>query len=202
MSEQKDSYEQVTKTYHQFAIAGSFVSLVSELKRRNVLRVAAAYVVVSWLLIQVAETVFPLFGYGDTPARLVVIVLAIGFIPAIVLSRVFELTPEGLRKDIRVEESHTVERRETKRLDQIIIAALVLALGYFAFDKFVLDPARDAAIVSNLDVAELAGLGGNKSFTRIRDDAPWLPLLRSIGQAPKQLAEIRFNPTLRCDLQR
>jgi hypothetical protein len=54
------------------------LSLISELKRRNVFRVATAYVVVAWLLIQVAETLFPLFGFDETPARIVVIVLAIG----------------------------------------------------------------------------------------------------------------------------
>jgi hypothetical protein len=54
------------------------LSLFNELKRRNVFRVGAAYVVVAWLLIQVTETIFPLFGFDDTPARIVVIVLAIG----------------------------------------------------------------------------------------------------------------------------
>jgi adenylate cyclase len=62
------------------------LSLFNELKRRNVFRIAAAYVVMAWLLIQVTETIFPLFGFGDTPARLVVIVLAIGFIPSLIFS--------------------------------------------------------------------------------------------------------------------
>jgi len=67
------------------------MSLYYELKRRNVLRVAAAYIVTSWLLIQVVETIFPLFGYGDTPARLAVIILAIGFILAMAFDWLFEL---------------------------------------------------------------------------------------------------------------
>jgi adenylate cyclase len=75
------------------------LTLYQELKRRNVFRVGAAYVVTAWLLIQVAETVFPLFGYDDTPARIVVVVLAIGFIPSLIFAWVFELTPEGLKKD-------------------------------------------------------------------------------------------------------
>jgi hypothetical protein len=54
------------------------LALFNELKRRNVFRVGAAYVVVAWLLIQLTETIFPLFGFDDTPARIVVIVLAIG----------------------------------------------------------------------------------------------------------------------------
>ena len=75
------------------------MSLFQELKRRNVFRVGAAYVVVAWLLIQIAETIFPLFGFDDTPARIVVVVLAIGFIPSMILAWAFELTPEGLKKD-------------------------------------------------------------------------------------------------------
>ncbi len=58
------------------------MSLYQELKRRNVLRVAIAYLAGSWLLVEVAETIFPLFGFDDTPARIMVIVLAIGLWPA------------------------------------------------------------------------------------------------------------------------
>ena len=69
------------------------MSIFNELKRRNVFRVGAAYIVSSWLLIQVAETIFPLFGFGDTPARLAVIVLVIGFLPVQIFAWVFQLTP-------------------------------------------------------------------------------------------------------------
>ena len=75
------------------------MSFFSELKRRNVFRVGVAYVVSAWLLIQVAETIFPLFGFGDTPARIVVIVLTVGFIPTVMLSWLYELTADGLKKE-------------------------------------------------------------------------------------------------------
>jgi hypothetical protein len=123
------------------------LSLFKELKRRNVIRVGAAYVVVAWLLIQVAETIFPLFGLGDTPARIVVVVLAIGFVPALIFSWAFEYTPEGLKRDSDVSRNDTSEPRGTKKLDRVIMLMLALALGYLAFDKFVLDPERDAALV-------------------------------------------------------
>ncbi|MDX1460836.1 MAG: hypothetical protein R3348_07245 [Xanthomonadales bacterium] len=119
--------------------------LLTELKRRNVIRVGAAYIVTSWLLIQVAETIFPLFGFGDAPARIVVIVLAIGFIPALIVSWAFELTPEGLKREGAASEAQPSPAGEHKTFDRLIMVVLALALGYFAFDKFVLDPARDAA---------------------------------------------------------
>jgi TolB-like protein len=118
------------------------VSFFTELQRRNVFRVGAAYVVAAWLLIQVAETIFPLFGFDETPARIVVIVLAIGFIPALVLAWVFEWTPQGFRRDSDVRGRGP---GADQRVDRWIMAGLVLALGYFSFDKFVLEPQREAA---------------------------------------------------------
>ena len=100
-----------------------------ELKRRNVFRVGAAYVVASWLLIQVAETLFPLFGFDDRPARIVVIVLAIGLIPALIAAWVFELTPEGLKKEKDVDRSQHISDVTGRRLDFVIIGMLILALG-------------------------------------------------------------------------
>jgi TolB-like protein/Tfp pilus assembly protein PilF len=123
------------------------MTFYQELKHRNVFRVGAAYIIAAWLIIQVAETIFPLYGFGDTPARLVVTLLAIGFPLFLLFSWVFEFTPEGLKleKDVKREESITP--KTGKKLDRIIIVLLALGLGYFAVDKFVFDPARDAALV-------------------------------------------------------
>ena len=118
------------------------MSFFNELKRRNVLWVGTAYIVAAWLLIQIAETIFPLFGFGDTPARIVVILLAIGFPLFLLFSWVFELTPQGLRRETDVERSASTTRSTGKQLDRVIIVLLTLALGYFAVDKFVLEPAR------------------------------------------------------------
>ena len=125
------------------------MSLYRELKRRNVFRVAAAYAVTAWLLVQVAETIFPLFGFDDAPARIVVIVLAIGFVPAIIVSWVFEITPEGLKRDAGIERDQITAPHAGKMLDRVTIAVLAVAVAYFAFDKFVLDPQRDIEITES-----------------------------------------------------
>lgn len=107
-------------------------------------RVAAAYVVAAWLVIQVAETVFPVYGLSDGAIRLVITLLAIGFVPAVVFAWVFELTPEGLKKETDVDRSRSITPQTGKKLDRIIIVVLVVAVGYFAIDKFVLDPLEQA----------------------------------------------------------
>ena len=125
------------------------MSLFSELKRRNVFRVATAYIVASWLIIQVIETIFPVFGFSDGAIRLVITLLAIAFVPALVLSWAFELTPDGLTKEVNVERESSMTRYTGKKIDRGIMMLLTLALGYFAFDKFVLDPKRDAALIES-----------------------------------------------------
>jgi len=119
------------------------MTLWGEIRRRNVHRVAIAYLATAWLLIQIVETLFPVFGLSDVAIRAVVIVLGIGFVPAVILSWVFEWTPEGFRRDSEV--TAPVPATRARLFDATIIAILVLAVAYFAVDKFVLDPSRDAA---------------------------------------------------------
>jgi TolB-like protein len=121
--------------------------LFNELKRRNVLRVAIAYLAAAWLLVEVTDTIFPYFNLGETAVRILIILLAIGFPLFLIFSWVFEFTSEGLKleRDVRREESIT--RKTGKRLNRAIMVLLILALGYFAVDKFVFEPARVAEIV-------------------------------------------------------
>jgi hypothetical protein len=81
----------------------------AELKRRNVYKVAVAYAVVSWLLVQIATQVFPFFDIPNWAVRVVVLVLALGFPVALVLAWAFEITPDGIRleSDIAAHESVT-----------------------------------------------------------------------------------------------
>lgn len=120
------------------------MSFISELKRRNVLRVGAAYIVMGWLVVQVVETLFPIYGLSDRAIRLVVNVLVVGLVPILVLAWVFEWTPEGLKRDAEVEPGAPSSLVTAKRLDRIILVVLAMALGYFAFDKFVLEQQREA----------------------------------------------------------
>jgi TolB-like protein len=131
------------------------MSLLEELKRRNVLRVTAAYAGIAWLLIQVVETVFPLFEVPDESARLVVLLCAAGFVPVVLLSWFVELTPDGIRLDATISDAERAAYATSqRRFDRWIMVILAAALTYFVFDRFVLAPEREARIA---DVAREAG---------------------------------------------
>src|SRR5947207_15646333 len=143
----------------------------AELKRRNVVRMAGLYLVGAWLLVQVAGTVLPMFGAPDWLPRSVVILLAMGFLPALIFSWVFEMTPEGLKRDEDVKPEESIAPQTGRRMNRMIIAVLVIALGYFVFDKFVLTPRREAARPS----AESKSAANEKSvavlaFANLSDD--------------------------------
>ncbi len=142
------------------------VSVWGELKRRNVVKVAVAYAIVGWLLIEVASTVLPTFEAPQWTLQTLTFVIVLGFPLALIFAWAFELTPEGLKKETDVDRSLSVTHVTGRKLDYLIIAALALALVYFAFDKFVLDPSRDAELVQATTeaVTEKATETGDKSI--------------------------------------
>jgi len=104
--------------------------LFYEFKRRNVFRVAALYLVIAWLIAQVAEVVI---GLGELPpalGRVVLIILALGFPVAVTLAWFLEWTPQGIRRE--TEAVDPAERPARRRLDYVILALLLVALAYFA----------------------------------------------------------------------
>ena len=120
------------------------MSLLAELRRRNVIRMAGLYLVGAWLLTQVATTVLPLFEVPGWALRTLVVVLALGFVPALIFAWVFELTPQGLKRDEEVKPGESIALHTARRMDRLIVVLLILALVYFSFDKFVLAPRREA----------------------------------------------------------
>ena len=154
-------------------------SFFGELKRRNVIRIAGLYLVGAWLLTQVASTLLPAFDVPSWALRALIVTLAIGFIPAVIFSWVFELTPEGLKREEGVVREQTTTLRTGRRVDRMLIVALVLALGYFAFDKFVLTPRREAALADRGAPNESRSVISEKSIAV-------LPLMNSTGDAANE----------------
>ena len=137
------------------------MSFFAELKRRNVFRVAAAYAVVAWLLIEISDTVFPRLGLPEWTVTLVIALLLLGFPVALFFAWAYELTPEGLKREQDVDRSESITPHTGKKLDRAIMVVLALGLAFFAFDKFVLAPQRDetlkAAKVAAVEEARQAG---------------------------------------------
>src|SRR5947208_573869 len=105
----------------------------AELKRRNVYKVAVAYAVVAWLLIQIATQVFPFFEIPNWAVRLVVLLLILGFPAALSLSWAFEITPEGIKRAEEVEPNKSITRKTGRKLVGITMALAVVAAGLFTF---------------------------------------------------------------------
>ncbi len=103
------------------------MSFIKELKRRNVIRVAIVYAVAAWLLIEVSATTFPMLRLPEWAATFVTVLLMIGFPLALIFAWAFELTPEGLKREKDVDHSESITHVTGRKLDFIIIAALVLA---------------------------------------------------------------------------
>jgi len=148
------------------------MSLFAELKRRNVIRMAGLYLVGAWLLTQVATTVLPLFDVPGWTLRALVVVLVLGFVPASICAWVFELTPQGFKRDEEVRSGESIAPHTARRLDRLITVLLIVALVYFAFDKFVLAPRREAIAQQHKseEVAEARKQGGVEALVQSYGD--------------------------------
>jgi len=155
------------------------MSLFSELKRRNVFRVGIAYVITAWLLAQIADLVLDNIESPPWVMQVLMLVLLLGLPLALVFAWAFELTPEGLKKEKDVDRSKSITPQTGRKLDYAIIAVLLLALGYFAYDKFMLGPARDAVM---MQTAESAGDAGQES-ERVEKSIAVLPFVNMSDDA-------------------
>jgi TolB-like protein len=112
------------------------MSLFAELKRRNVFRVGAAYVVVAWLLIQAADIMLGNFGAPEWVFKSFTALLLLGFPLALFLSWVYELTPEGLKRDADVPPEQSIAPATGRRLDRLILVGVGVLIAVVAADRF------------------------------------------------------------------
>jgi adenylate cyclase len=144
-------------------------SLFNELKRRNVIRVAIAYVVIAWIVLQVGETLAPALHLPEWVDSLLAFFLILGFPIALFFAWAFELTPEGLKKEKEVDRSTSIANVTGRKLDRSIIALLVVALGYFIWSSgtdpapvgddstVVTESASTPSVSSTVEVTQAAG---------------------------------------------
>jgi len=126
-------------------------SVWGELKRRNVVRVAIAYAVVAWLLLQVADVVLDNIEAPAWVFQTILLLLIIGFPVAVIFAWAYELTPEGLKKEKDVDRSESITHITSRKIDFVIIGVLVVAVGFLLVDKLYLgegDTASDEVIAT------------------------------------------------------
>jgi TolB-like protein/tetratricopeptide (TPR) repeat protein len=111
------------------------LSIFAELKRRNVFRVAIAYAVASWVLMQVVDVISPVFEIPEWAPKLIIIILAVGLVPVLVFAWAFELTPEGIKKDADVDRSVSVARQTGRKLNYVTTGFLVVAVILLLADR-------------------------------------------------------------------
>lgn len=118
------------------------MGLFAELRRRNVIRVAVAYLIGAWLLLQVTEVLRGLMDLPSGLGRAVVVLLAIGFPVVLAFAWVFEITPEGIKREREIDRSQSAATQTGKRLNILIIAMLALAAAYFFWESRLKAPAE------------------------------------------------------------
>ena len=114
------------------------MSFFEELKRRNVIRVAVAYGVGAWFILQLSDVVLENISAPEWVMQTIMLILLIGFPLAVIFAWAFEMTPEGLKKEKDVDRSQSITNVTGRKLDRMIIGILTLAVGYLLIDKLVL----------------------------------------------------------------
>ena len=148
------------------------MSLFAELKRRNVFRVGGAYAVVAWLLIEISDTIFPRLGLPEWTVTLVIALLLLGFPVALFMAWAFELTPEGVKRTEDLQPEDSSRPSGGRPMDYAIMALLLAALGWFAWDKFGAGPRAPApaepapleASIAVLPFTDMSAAGDQEYF--------------------------------------
>src|SRR3989454_1795664 len=143
----------------------------AELKRRNVYKVAIAYAVVAWLLMQVASQIFPFFEIPNWAVRLVVLLLIIGFPVAVILAWAFELTPEGIKRAEAVDGRKSITRKTGRKLDFFIIAVLLLVIAILLSQRLHrnVSPAVSSSLEKSIAVLPFENFSEDKAFAFFAD---------------------------------
>ena len=133
------------------------MSFFAELKRRNVFRVGIAYLVVAWLVMQVADIVINNIGAPGWVFQVILLVLGIGFPVALIFAWAFEMTPDGIKKEKDVDRSQSIRKETGRKLNYMTIGVLALAAGYFFWESRIdQDTAPDTVEPAKTTVATTA----------------------------------------------
>lgn len=141
------------------------MSFITELKRRNVVRMALLYAVAGWVILQIADVLFEQLGVPPWAFRLVFGLLVLGFPIALIFSWIFELTPEGVKRTGDVAPGDSVVAQTGQRMNLLIVVLLVIAIGLLAADRFF--PGGDATSAGSAQTDEAPASGQQAGVTAV-----------------------------------
>jgi TolB-like protein len=175
-------------------------NLIKELKRRNVFKVATAYAIAGWLIIQIATSVFPAFEFPTWTTQFVIILVLIGFPISLIISWAFELTPDGLKTTKEVDESESITSNTGKKLNGLIIGALSVLVVFLVIERIffagsvISEEAIPISTVSDKSIAVLPfddfNAGGDQEYFA---DGLTEEILNSLAKAPDLLVASRTS---------
>jgi TolB-like protein/Tfp pilus assembly protein PilF len=156
------------------------MGLFTELKRRNVFRVGFAYAISAWMILQVADVIGEIMELPEWGGKLILLLLIVGFVPALIFAWAFELTPDGLKREKDVDRSESITQTTGRKLDRAIMLVMALALVWFAWDKFS-QPAPPAMKL------------GSEPFSQTTGEAMSTPVVEKRALTPgKSIAVLPF----------
>jgi adenylate cyclase len=166
------------------------MSLIAELKRRNVFRVGVAYAIVAWLLVEVASVVLPTFEAPEWVMKVFTFLVILGFPLTLVIAWAFELTPEGIKREADVDRSQSIAHLRGRKLDFAIIGLLALAVVYFVSEKFVWtdEPEAESQVDASIAVLPFVPLSSGEDDGYFADG-----LTEEILNALTQLPELQVT---------
>ena len=170
------------------------MSLFGELKRRNVFRVAVAYLITAWLLVQLADILIPMLTLPEWVARLIVLLLIILFIPTLIAAWALELTPDGLKLEKHVDRSESITPHTGKKLNSITIGILALAVVVLLIDKVFLsaESLPDTMIDKSIAVLPFADLSQEQDQEWFADGLAE-EILNALSRTPDLLVASRTS---------
>ena len=168
-------------------------SLFRELKRRNVVRVGIAYIVLSWVALQLGDILFDMFETPVWVGKTLAALLLLGFPFACLFAWAFEMTPEGVKKTAEVDRSASLTHSPGRKLDFVIIGALVVALGYFVWERQELgEPSVEVALEKSIAVLPFVNLSSDEEHEWFADGLTE-EILNSLARTPDLLVASRTS---------
>lgn len=154
------------------------MSFFEELKRRNVIRVAIAYAVGAWLLLQLTDVLLELLSLPDTAGRYVILLLIIGFPLALFFAWAFEMTPDGIKREAEVDRTQSITNVTGRKLDRTIMGIMAVALAFFVYERF-----SAPEPVTQAPVATTASTPGGSAETPFKASEPSIAVLPFVNMS-------------------